>query len=143
MYIINPKIVEEKGWNLADFNIETNELSIIPIDIFTTILIKIISEHRYVISKKVSISNSEIYLEYDVKDYGKAKEEYYLIFLKELLSVIDGIKSYEIDFLKEISEKIKINWECYIGKENIDNAERIVDFITINHISKDFTSKKW
>jgi hypothetical protein len=143
MYKLDSNEVELKGYNIEPYS---DSLSIIPVNIITPILIKIISENRFVITKKVDLLNKNMFIEYDIKDYGKIKEQNYLKFNKELSSIISEITGYKLDFLEELTTEIINHWNLYIGIDKSDNLEELLFFSESKRItSKYFLSNdaKW
>jgi hypothetical protein len=143
MYKIDTKEVELKGYNV---DIYSDPLTFIPIEVYTPILIKCISEHRYVLSKKIVLKNDVMFIAYDIKDYGKIKEQNYLNFNKELPSIISEISGYKLDFLEELSNEIINQWNVYIGEDKCDNLEELLFFSETNRVAKNYflsENTKW
>lgn len=140
MYKLDYCEVESKGYNL-DYQLDT--LIVKPLDIICPIIIKVISEHRYVIPKRISLSNDNMFIEYDIKDYGKIKDQNYRKYLQELSPVITEINGYKIDLLKELSNEIVEQWN---HSNNEDEVEKLLFFSTTNRITSEYfllKNSKW
>lgn len=143
MYRLDSNEIELKGY---DTNPYSNPVSFIPINIISPIIIKVISEHRYVIPKKIDLSKDNMLIEYDIKEYGKIKDQNYLKFLEELPSVIAGISGYKVDFLEELSNEIINYWKLYIGSDKQNDVEELFNFSQSNKITSEYfllNNSKW